>query len=184
MKSRLSQKMGKRRRKKGERKREGETSQKARAPCQPSGSSSTVGDTTQTCGPSREQTEAPADVDSQGGGSPETERSLWVVTLRFHRLVLQDGAQSSHLTREETDAHREGGFRPHCRPRGWTQKLEAIREGNTEAEGNKGLRERPPMSLVGAEQRRRGGSGPRLHRRCAKGRPGRSRGSNSAGSGT
>ena len=35
-----------------------------------------------------------------------------VIRLRFHRLVLRDGRQSSHLTSEETEAHREDGFPP------------------------------------------------------------------------
>lgn len=37
-----------------------------------------------------------------------------VIRLRFHRLVLRDGRQPSHLTSEETEAHGEDGFPPHC----------------------------------------------------------------------
>lgn len=39
------------------------------------------------------------------------ERSQCVVRLRFHRLVLRGGTQCSHLISEETEAHREDGFR-------------------------------------------------------------------------
>ena len=37
-----------------------------------------------------------------------------MIRFRFHRLVLRDGRQFSHLTSEETEAHGEDGFPPHC----------------------------------------------------------------------
>ena len=37
-----------------------------------------------------------------------------MVRRGFHRLVLRDGSQSSHLTGEESEAHRGDGFHPHC----------------------------------------------------------------------
>lgn len=143
------------------------STQKARAPSSPSRSFSTTGDIRQTCVPSKEQLQAPADVDNKGGGSPEMERSLWVVTLRFHRPVLRDGAQSSHLTSRKTDAHREDGFHPHYsgyvagpepRARQRRQQGSLVKQ--------KGLQECSPMFAVGAEQRQRGGNEQGLDSKC------------------
>lgn len=82
-----------------------------------------------------------------------------VIRLRFHRLVLRDGRQSSHLTSEETEAHREDGFPPHCSgyvagPASRTRSEKATQR----LVRQKGLQGCFPMFSAGAEQRQRSGN--------------------------
>ena len=82
-----------------------------------------------------------------------------MIRLRFHRLVLRDGRQFSHLTSEETEAHGEDGFPPRCsgyvagpasRTRSEKATLSLVRQ--------KGLQGCFPMFPGGAEQRQRSGT--------------------------
>ena len=116
--------------------------------------------------PSKEQAEAPADVDHKGSGSRKAERSLWVVTLR---LVLRDGTQSSHLVSEETDAHREDGFHPHysgyvAGPEPKPRTHQRRQHGSSVKQ--KGLQECYLMFSVGTEQMQRGGNERGLYIKC------------------
>lgn len=98
MRSRLSQKMRKKR--KGERKREREKVQRillsnVEPPRRPGHHSNTREhkDTRQTCTPSKEQSWPLADDDCRGDGRLEIERLLWVVTCRLYWGVLRGGTQ-------------------------------------------------------------------------------------------
>lgn len=115
-----------------------------------------------------------ADVDCKGGGNPEMERLLWVVRLRFHRLALRDGSQSSHLTGEETEAHRGDGSHPHrsgyvAGPEPRTRSERGTRKLSRQT----GLQGCSPMFSMEAEQRQRGGNEQGPYMGCEQKCPGR-----------